>query len=170
MNGFEWRHIAAGLGWGTGVGMGTGILLGWTILAWGGGADAVSDPSLRALGGLVVGMLWMAFYGALIGVIPGSIAGTLIGIVLSVLVGRQPDERPAMRTTVIATLILIPGLATIAIWLLGWYVEDLRSPWFWLAIGYPTLLGVPAMRWSASRIARRNASPAVLADAIRAKA
>lgn len=153
---FEWRYVAAGLGWGVAVGMGTGILLGWTLLATAAPSDLITAPSLESVAGFLLGMLHVGFYGALIGLIPGSMAGVVIGCVLSVLVGRQPNARRAVRRTSVVTLLLVPSLGFAGLWLMGWYEEDFRDPWLWLALGYPTLLGVPAMSWTARRLARRN--------------
>lgn len=162
---FEWRYVAAGLGWGVAVGVATGVLLTWFVLAAAAASqEPASAPSLSTVSGFLAGALSFAVYGAMLGLIPGSAAGFVIGCVLSVLVGRQGDARRAALETSLLTLVLVPILGYFRLALMDWTIKDLDDPWFWLTLGLPTLLGVPAMRWSAVRIARLNASRAANPD------
>ena len=70
MNGFEWRWVAAGIGWGTLVGAATGTLIGWVVLFT---AVGPSDTSVaEQIAGALIGLLYMAFYGSLLGSSPAS--------------------------------------------------------------------------------------------------
>ena len=152
MNGFEWRWVAAGIGWGSLVGAATGTLIGWVVLFT---AVGPSDTSVaEQIAGVLIGLLYMAFYGSLLGFIPGFGCGLVLGLLLSVLVGRQRVEARAVRSTTVTTVVLVPTLAALAIFLMDWYAPELREPWLWLALVIPTVLAVPALRWTARRIVR----------------
>lgn len=152
MNGFEWRWIAAGIGWGSVVGAATGTVIGWLLVL------TVVGPSdtglLEQVAGVLLGMFFMAFYGSLLGLLPGCVSGLVLGLLLSVVVGRERYEPRAVRVTTVVAVILVPSLAALAVFLMGWYDSELRDPWLWLVLAIPTFLAVPSLRWTARRIVR----------------
>ena len=155
MNGFEWRYVAAGLGWGLAVGPVSGLLLAWLLMFFGGPELGVDSASF---GEILLAMFWLGLYGTFFGLFPGVVGGTVVGLVLSVLVGRTQEESRAVALTAITAVILTPLLALAGLRVMGWDTfTSVWNSWLWLALALPTVLATLALCWTARGLARRNA-------------